>query len=74
MQFKSDTLIPKKNNDASENFKPYENEEFTLKEQKMEWDYRNLVNKSLDIESCRKDSLLKYTSQARLLASELSLS
>lgn len=60
-----------KDNYASENFGPHEDEKFTLEEQNIEWDYRNLVGESLDTGSYVRDNLLGHTSQNGLLTSEL---
>ena len=57
MQSKQDTPMPGEDDNALENFGPYKNEESTLKEQKMERDYRDLVCKSLDTGSRARDGL-----------------
>lgn len=74
MQSKQDTLMPEKNDNILENFKPYKNEKSILEEQKIEKDYKNLIGKSLDTESYIKNGLLRYISQVVLLANKLLLS
>ncbi len=71
LQPKQDIPIPGKDDNISENFGPHEDEESTLKEQDIEEDYRNLVDKSLDIGSCTKDSLSGRISQAGQFGSGL---
>ncbi len=66
--------ILKKDDNISENFEFYKDENFILKEQDITEDYRNLVGKRLDIRSHIKDSLFRCTFQDKLLANELSLS
>ena len=72
MQFKTDTLMPREDDDALKNFGLYRNEESILKEQEMEKNYRDLVSKSLDTEIRARDGFLGHTLQARLFASRLS--
>lgn len=50
--------MPKEDDNASKNFGPHKDEEFILKEQDIEGDYRNLVDKSLDIRRYVRDGLL----------------
>ena len=66
--------MPGEDNNASQNFMPHEDKESTLKEQEIEEDYRDLIDKSLDIGSYARNGLSKHIPQAGLLASELSLS
>ena len=74
MQSEQNTLIPGKDDDASENFGPHKDEESILKEQKIEGDHRDLVGESLDTGSRAKDGLSRHTPQTGLLASESSSS
>lgn len=50
-----------KDNNTSDNFGNYKDEESILKVQDIEGDHRDLVGKSLDIQSCARDSLSKRT-------------
>lgn len=59
-------LLLGEDNNISEDFGLYEDEKFILKEQNIEKDHENLVDKSLNTRSCVKDSLSKYTSQDKL--------
>ncbi len=72
MQLKQDILISEEDENALENFVPYENEESILEDQDIERDHRNLVEESSDTESRVRDVLLGHISQAELLGSELS--
>lgn len=60
-----------KNDNALEKLGPYEDNKSTLKEQNIERDHRNLMNKTLDSANQAKDGLLKRTFQNKFLASEL---
>lgn len=57
---------------TSDNYGPHLDEILILEEWNIERDHRNLVDKSLDIESCARDSLLECIPQDEFLASELS--
>lgn len=70
IQPNQDILIPRKNNNASKNFRLYKNEKSILKEQEIERDHRNLVGKCLDIRKRTKNSLSGCTSQDGFFASE----
>lgn len=48
-------------NDALENFRSHENEKFTLKEQEIEKNHRNLISKSLDTKNQARDGLSRHT-------------
>lgn len=61
MQPKQDMSMPGKNDSASEYFRPYEDNKYTLNKQNIEKDHRNLVSKSLDLKSHTKNNLLRYT-------------
>lgn len=61
-------------NNIPENFAPYEDEEFILKEQDIETDYKNSRSKSLDTGSHIKNGWSKLILQAELLKCELSSS
>lgn len=50
-----------KNNNASDNFKLYEDEESITKEQDIERDYKDLVSKNSDTRSCVRDNLSRHT-------------
>lgn len=63
----------KKDNDILENFEPYEDKKSTLKEQDIEENHGDLVNKSSDTRSHARDGLLRHIPQDRLFANELSL-
>lgn len=54
-------VISKKDDNALVNYGLYKNEKLTLKEQKIEKDYRDLIDKILNIRSYIKDGLLEYT-------------
>lgn len=60
--------MPKKDDDISESFLPYENEKYTLKEQKIEKDHRNLIRKISNTKNRARDGLSRYISQAGLFA------
>ena len=62
MQPKQNTLIPREDDNASDNFGPYKDAESILEEQDIEKDHTNLINKSSDIGNRAKDSLLGRTS------------
>ena len=70
MQFKQNIPIPEEDDNTSKNFGPYEDEEFTLKEQEIEKDYTNLVSKSSDTESYIRDGLSGHTPQDGLFINE----
>lgn len=53
--------MPKKEDDILDNYGFYENEEMTQEKQKIKEDYRDLMDKSLNIKSYIRDGLLKYT-------------
>lgn len=53
--------MPREDNNVPDNFRPYKDKESTLEMQHIERDYRNLVDKSLDIRSCVKNSLSGHT-------------
>ena len=74
MQPKQNMPIPRENNNASENFKPHEDEKSTLEEQNIEGDHTNLVSENSDIGSYTRNGLSGHTPQDWLLASELSSS
>ena len=59
---------------ASEYFGPHEKEEYTLDEQDIEGDHRDLVGEYLDTRSRARDSLSERIPQDGLLASKLSSS
>lgn len=63
--------MPKKDDDISENFRSYEDEESIIKKQEMEEDHGDSVNKTLNTKSHAKDTLLGHTPKATFLASEL---
>lgn len=73
MQPKQDMLIAGEDNNVSDNFNTYLNKKFILDEQDIEKNYKDLVDKNVDTQSCTRDELLKYTSQDRFLVYELSL-
>lgn len=58
----------------SDNFRFYLDEEFTLDEQDIERDYRDLIGQSSDTESYTSDGLLRCTLQNKLLVSKSSSS
>ena len=62
--------ISGEDNNISENFRPHEDEKFTLERQEIERDHINLVSKSLDIKSYIRDGLSGYTPQDRFLVSK----
>ena len=66
--------MPEKDDDELKNFRAYENEESTLKEQKLEKNHRDLVRKCPDIKSRATNGLSGHTPEAGLLISELSSS
>ncbi len=74
MQPKQDMPIPGEDDNTSDNFGLYEDEEFILEEQDIESDYRNLVGESSDTGSHARDGLSRRTPQDGLLASESSSS
>ena len=74
MQPKQDMPMPEKDDNALKYLGLYKDEKYTLDEQDIEKDHRDLVGKSLDIESHAKDGLSRYILQARFFASELSSS
>lgn len=49
--------MPGENNNALENFRPYEDEESTLEELNIEGNHRNLIGKSFNPENCAKKNL-----------------
>lgn len=53
----------RKNNYELKNFKLHKDENYILKEQNIKKNYKNLVNKSLNIRSYARDGFLKYTFQ-----------
>lgn len=63
--------IPKEDDNTSKHFGFYKDKKSTIKKQYIEKCYRNLVNKSLNIESYVKNSLSKHTFSNKLLASIL---
>lgn len=65
-------LMPGKNHNVSKNFELHENEKSILEKQNIKRDYRDLVSKFMDTESCEKNSLSKHTSQNKFFVSELS--
>ena len=67
-------LIPRKDDNASENFGLYKDKESILEEQDIKKDHTNLVGKSLDIESRARDGLSRRTPLNGPFASELSSS
>ena len=72
MQPKQNTPISGEDDNALQNFGPYEDKKSTLKKQNIERDHTNLVDKSLNNESHAKDSLSRRIPQDGLFASELS--
>ena len=72
--FEQDTPMAGKDDDVSENFGLYKDEESILKEQEMEGDQRDLVGKSLNIGSCAIDGLSGHIPQVGVLVCELSSS
>lgn len=64
--------MSEKDDNASKNFGFYKNEKSILKEQNIEGDHEDLVDKSFDTRNCAKDSLSRHTPQNRLYASKLS--
>lgn len=66
--------IPRQNSNVWKNFMSYEDEKSILKEQNIEKNHKNLVEKSLDIRSYIKDSLSGFIPQNKFLASEMSSS
>ncbi len=74
MQPNYNTLIPGEDENTSENFGLYEDEESILEEQDIERDHRNLVGESSDTGSSVKDGLSRRIPQDGLLTSELSSS
>lgn len=74
MQPKENTPIPKKNDDISKNLGFYMNEEFTLKEQEIKRDHKNLVDKSLDIRNYARNGLSGHIPYPRLLTNKSLLS
>lgn len=66
--------MPAKNDDASENLRPYKNKKSILKEQEMEVDYRDLIDKSSDTKNRARNNLSEYTPQARFFISKSSSS
>ena len=71
IQPKQNTPIPRKDNNASKNFGPHEDEESILKEQDIERDHTNLVAKSLNTRNRTKKGLSGRTPQDGLFVSEL---
>lgn len=63
----------KEYDNASNNFWLHVDEESILKKQNLKKDNRDLVDKSLEVRSCAKDSLSGHTSQDELFACELLL-
>ena len=61
IQPKQNTPMPGDDNDVSENFGPYEDKEFTLKERDIEGDYKDLVVKSSNTRSCVRDGFSECT-------------
>ena len=70
MQPKQDTPIPREDENASENIRPYEYEKLKLEKQDIQKDYRNLGAESLDTGCHARDDLLRYIPQAGLLGSK----
>lgn len=63
--------IPEKYDNASDNFGPYMNKQSILKEQDIEENHRDLIDKSLDTKSYIEDSLSGRMPQDGLFISEL---
>ncbi len=74
MQPKQYIPILRENENISDNFGLYEDEESILEEQNIEGDHRNSVGKSSDTGSHARDGLSGQTPQDGLLTSELSSS
>ena len=74
MQPEQDMPMPREDDNASKYFGPHKNEEYTLDEQNIEGDHRDLVDKSSNIRSRVRDNLSKRTPQDGVFASELLLS
>lgn len=55
-----------KDDNESKNFEPYENEKFTLVEQEIERNHKDLIGKDSDIKSRAKNDLSSHTPQAGL--------
>lgn len=68
MQFKQNISMPAENDNVSENLGPYKNKKSILKEQEMEGDYRDLIDKSSDTKNRARNGLSGHTSQAGLFA------
>ena len=71
MQPKQDMQIPGEDDNALDNFGPYEDEKSTPKVQNIEKNHRDLVGKSSNTRSCAR---VERTPQDELLGSESSLS
>ena len=63
--------MPEEDNNALDNFRPYEDERYMLEVQDIERDHKNLVGKSSDTESCAR---VGYILPDGLLENESSLS
>ena len=74
IQPKRNLLIPREENNISENFGLHEDEKLTLEEQDIEKNHKNMVGKSLDIGSHTRDGLSGHTPQDGLFAREFSSS
>lgn len=66
IQPKQDIIIPRKDNNVSDNFGPYEDKKSILEKYDIQGNYKNLVDKNLNTKSCIKNGLSKYTSQTEL--------
>ena len=71
MQPKQDVQMPEEDDNTSDNFGPYEDKKSIPEAQDIEWDHRDLVDKSSDTGSRARAGC---TFQDRLLGSKLSSS
>lgn len=73
MQPKQNIPILRKDNNTSDNYRPYLDTKSIHDKQDIRRDHRDLVSKSLDTSSYARNSVLECCRQDRLLTSELSL-
>ena len=74
MHPKQNILILREDYNILENFGPHENEKSILKEQDIEGNHKNLINKSLDTKNYAKNDLLGCIPLDKRLSSKLLLS
>lgn len=60
-----------KNDNISNNLESHKDRKCILKKQDIKKDYKDLINKRLDIKSYIRNNILGYTSQNKLLVNKL---